>query len=137
MYITDKQLKKLGFNPSNRLFPARLASKSTTVELNKQILGRFRNICQAIFNSKNGRLDMDFVMQCTESSSPDVQAFFSNWLLKPVQPLPAFSTHEDALNYIIPKSAQDSQQIAPYLDKFSSIIKDEMVKSQNPPKPSE
>lgn len=133
MKFSPSQMRKLGLEPSFAHFPCNLASKSTTDEFNSLVLGRFRNVIIALFNSDDGYLDNDYANTATESAHPDVQRFLSNWLLKPVTPLPACSTHEEALNMIIPRSAQTSQELSPYMDKFTQIVKEEYDKYHSKP----
>lgn len=131
MKYTQSQMRKLGLDPSYAYFPCFLASKSTRDELSQKILGRFRNIIHSLFTSDDGNLDNDYLNSGTESASPDVQRFFSNWLLKPVKPLPGCSSHEEALNLVISRNAQSSEELAPYMQKFEEIVKTEFDKSKN------
>lgn len=130
MKFSPYQLRKLGLEPSFHKFPCELDNKPAD-EFRQQVLSKFSNVIKVLFSSDDGGLDNDYLNVGSEHTHPDANAFLANWLLKPVTPLSGCSTYEEAFDMIIPRNAQTSAELAPYIEKFGNIVKSEFESRQS------
>ena len=120
---TDAQLKRMGFNPDNFNHPVCLPD-SNKEDVLSFVKGKFANVIDAIFTSTDGSLDNVLAMSVSEHAPQSVQTFIRNVLMCDVQAVQAAPDDETAFDTLIPRSAQSSAEIAPYLDSLRQIVSD-------------
>lgn len=93
------------------------------IQTEKLVKGQFKNIIDTLYTSTDGSLDNNVRQFVSESSPSSVKSFIQNVLLCDVQSLRSAPDDETAFNCLIPRSAQTSSELAPYIDYIKSTIK--------------
>ena len=88
------------------------------------VKGGFANVIDLLFDSSDGSLDNCISKYVGENAPECVKSFIQNILMAPVQPLTSAATDDIAFDMIIPRSAQTSAEMQPYLDRMRSIVSD-------------
>lgn len=91
-------------------------------DMKKIARGKFGEILDVLYDSNETSLDNNLRALVSENAPDHVKAFVNNVLLCDVPALRAAPDDETAFNCLIPRSAQTSRELAPYLDTIRSLI---------------
>lgn len=129
---TDAQLRSLGYNPDTRKYITNLASSDNYVKNRSALLGRFKNVIDVLFDSSDGALDSNPASLIGENAPESVKTFAKNVLLCDVQAFRAAPDDETAFNMLIPRTAQTSAELRPYLDGIRNYISERRQSVDHP-----
>lgn len=93
--------------------------------------GKFRSFLRTLYKSSNPvSLCNDLVFNLPQHMSDDVKEFVRSWLLKQVPSLPSAPDDDSAFDSIIPSDIDIRQQLYPYLDYLTDIVKKSSLDTQ-------
>lgn len=122
---SDSMLLSLGLRPENTPaddFEAPVNCPYPSVDMVEIARGKFGQILDVLYTSKDGDLDNAVKTLVSESAPIEIQSFVKNVLMCPLTPLKSAPDDATAFDMIIPRSAQTSRELIPYLD----VIKNEV-----------
>lgn len=125
---TDDQLKILGYNPSLNTCTVKCSTVENQRKIDELVKGKFAMIIDAIFTSKDGKLDNVLGLQVSENAPQAVRSFMQNVLMADVGEIQAAPDDETALNCIIPRHCQTQSEMRPYMDSIKQFIADSRAK---------
>lgn len=100
------------------------------------VLGQFKNIIKVLYDSSDGSLDNNLDKFVTSNSPAAVQEFVRGVLMCDVQEFQRAPDDETALACLIPRSAQTSGELAPYVQNIQNYISESraaFMKANTPP----
>lgn len=116
---TESQYKGFGYNCSDEDY---FLPPQSREEQENIVLGQFKNIIKVLFSSSDGSLDSNPASLLTENSPEPVRVFAQNFLLKELPAARSAPDDDTAFDMLIPRSAQTSVELAPYVDFLKSEI---------------
>lgn len=122
---SDSMLISLGLRPENTPsddYEVSVNCPYSSVDMIEVARGKFGQILDVLYTSKDGDLDNSVKTLVSESAPIEIQSFVKNVLMCPLKPLKAAPDDASAFDMIIPRSAQTSRELIPYLD----VIKNEV-----------
>lgn len=108
-----------------------LLSVSNWKQRQEIVLGAFKNVCDIIFNAKDGSLQFTPDMLINENSPDIVKRFATNFLFANIPEVTRAPDDETAFNLLIPRQYQTSAELAPYREKLVDIISTYRKSAQN------
>lgn len=127
---SDEMLRGLGICPDHRGKPDFIPNDKDAQELVYWFKGDFGNIIDTIFDGS----PVNLFDKLTSTNTPDhVKNFINNFLMKRIQSVPSSMSDDEAFASIIPRRAQTSAELQPYLGRLKDIVSD-FRKSHSSPK---
>lgn len=127
---SNKQLVSLGHSCVPPHTYVSLDKDSVLSEIDT-IKGKFKNVIDLIFNSKNGKLDNDYLNSISENAPEPVKSFIQNVLMSDVAAIPACSDADAALDCIIPRSVGSFSELEPYRDILKGYMDSKLKDNDN------
>lgn len=120
---SDDQLRSLGLSPETLDYKVNLVEDGARETIESMIFGQFKSVIELLFGSKDGNLDYQAFRDVTSNSSPVVQQFAANILLRDITPVDFGDMTDDQIfDTLIPRSMQSQGDISPYLDKLKDVV---------------
>lgn len=123
-YSAD-MLRSLGLRPENTPsddYEVKINCPYPSVDMVEIARGKFGQILDILYTSKDGDLDNAVKTLVSENAPIEIQSFVKNVLLCPLKALKSAPDDDVAFDMIIPRKAQTSTELMPYLD----VIKNEV-----------
>lgn len=134
---STSQLQSLGLNPdfTPESYSGCNGYESSYITLSEIACGKFRQIIDVLYSSDEVSLSNNLQQFVSDSAPIEIQSFVKNVLLCPIQALKSAPDDDTAFDMIIPRSAQDSTELRPYLDVMRKSVVDarqRYIDSQQP-----
>lgn len=134
---SDSMLSSLGLRPENTPnddYEVEINCPFPSVDMIEIARGKFGQILDILYNSTDGDLDNAVKTLVSESAPIEIQSFVRNVLMCPLKPLKAAPDDSAAFDLIIPRSAQTSRELIPYLDVIKNEVSAARERYLNSPK---
>lgn len=134
-------LESLGLRPENTPsddYVIPVNCDKVSVDMVTVARGKFGQILDILYSSTDGDLDNNLKSLVSENAPVEIRSFVNNVLLCPLPQLKSAPDDDTAFDMIIPRNAQTSNEIRPYLDVIRdevSAARERYLQSQNPSKP--
>lgn len=131
-------LSSLGLRPENTPsddFEVKINCPYPSVDMVEIARGKFGQILDLLYTSKDGDLDNAVKTLVSENAPIEIQSFVRNVLLCPLTALKSAPDDDAAFDMIIPRKAQTSTELMPYLDVIKnevSAARQRYLESKNP-----
>lgn len=127
---SNDNLRSLGHSCVPPHYDVCLNLDSVYAELDN-IKGKFKNVVDLLFNSKNGKLDNDYFSSVSENAPEPVKSFIQNVLMCNVASFTDCKDADAALDCIIPRSVGSYSELEPYRDILKSYFDEHINNNKN------
>lgn len=129
---TLEQMRNLGYQYPDSDHLIVLDSVRNREELDEIVKGQFKNIIDVLFSSRDGTLDNVLAMSISENAPQSVKTFIQNVLMCDVQALQSAPDDDTAFETLIPRHAQTSSELEPYIESLRGMVSDARVSATQP-----